>query len=229
MLRKFIDWWNQKPNGDAIGVNQGLYLEEEYKYETTLARDLKLIASLLGKEFPKDMVTDFYTLKSEGKINFYTKGVTEKEIMNKVKLKSLKVERRWESIDTILWRASHEEYRKVYQSKHMRYANVVRELLRLVEKNLDNPEYSYTFCKYEDSIYIVASTLKDEYENNDDVISEEVFQKAKVIIEKCGQAIMKKYRELEHIEELQKEAVNKSLINRLDNEIEFIDKYIEVN
>lgn len=230
MLRKFVNWWNKKTDEDMVEATEGFYTEEEeYKFETTLVRDLKIIADLLGKEFPEKLTSSFRALKMEGTIQFYTEKVDTYKVRETIGLKSLKIVRNWENIETCSWEADYKEYEKVYRSKHLRYANVVRELLDVVQKNFDNADYLYTFCKYEDSIYIVSSTLKDEYENNDRGISAEVFQKAKIIIEKFGQAFMKKYKELEHIEELQKEAVSKSLINRLDSEIEFIDKYIEVN
>lgn len=230
MLRKFIDWWNQKPNGDVLGVTQGLYKEEEdYKFETTLVRDLKIISDLLGKEFPESLTSKFYTSENAGTISFYTEKTDKNKVRKIIGLKSLKIEHEWEYIETTSWIADYKEYKKVYESKHLRYANTIRELLGIVKKNFDNPDYFYTFCKYEDSIYIVASTLKDEYENNDSEISEEVLQKAAKIIEKFGQGFMKRYRELEYIEKLQQEAVSKSLLDRLDNEIEFIDNYIEVN
>lgn len=225
MLRRFIDWWNKKPNEDAI---EDAYVEEVYKYETTLVRDLKIIAELLGRELSKEGMSYFHTSKET--ISFHTRGIRKEEVRRSVKLKSLRItDNRYGSIESYFWEADYEEYKKVYESKYLSYANIVRELKDVVRDNFNNPDYFYIFCKYEDSIYIVASTLKDEHENNNGEISEEVFKKAKEIIEKSGQAIMKRYRELEHIEELQKEAVSKSLIGRLDSEIEFIDKYLEVN
>lgn len=231
MIKNFLEWWRSgKPenhDSNAFEDEQQIYNEEEdYRYETTLVRDLKIISDLLGKEFPHHIADR--NVNRYGEIRFRSDGFSIKEIRKAVGLKSFSVEHDFSNIGTVYWTVDKNEYEKTYETKYTSYANTIRKLTDLIERNFDNPDYFYVFCKYEDSIYIVANTLKDEYENNSDEISDDVFQKSKIIIEKTGQAILKRYRELEYIEELQKEAVSKSLINRLDDEIDFMDKFIEV-
>ncbi|MGG0667774.1 hypothetical protein ABE073_04510 [Lederbergia citrisecunda] len=231
MLKKFMDWWGRQPyveSREAIDLEDNhLQTTNDYRFETTLARDLNTIADLMGREFPKNIARNSWKQDSK-RIEFRSEDYSVKEIKKAINLDSFKIENDYSNIGTVYWSLEISEYEKVYKSKHSYYANVVRKLLKIVKDNIDKPDYFYVFCKYEDSIHIVATTLKDDYNNNNGEINEEVFQKAKTIIEKCGETIVKRYKELEHIEELQKEAVSKSLINRLDNEIDFIDKYIEV-
>ena len=218
MLRKFIDWWN-KSNGNPVKRAEGFVIEEKYRFNTTLARDLKLIADLLGKEFPKHISQNIRGDNGR-RIDFRSEGHSIRNIKNEVNLKSFRVDNDLSNIDIVYWSVDISEYKTVYESKYKQYAKSVREF--------DNPIYYYIFSKYEDSIYIVANTLKDVYEHNGG-LDDEVFQKVYVIIWKFKVALEEKTGELKHIEKLQHQAVSKSLIDRLDNEIEFIDKYLEVN
>lgn len=226
MLQRFIDWWN-KSNGNPVKRAEGLAIEGEYRFNTTLARDLKLIGDLLGKEFPKHISPNIRGGNGR-RIDFRSEGYSIRNIKNEVNLKSFRVDNDLSNIDIVYWSVDISEYKTVYESKYKQYANSVRELLATVEREFDNPTYYYIFSKYEDSIYIVANTLKDVYEHNGG-LDDEVFQKVYVIIWKFKVALEEKTSELKHIEKLQHQAVSKSLIDRLDNEIEFIDKYLEVN
>lgn len=235
MLKKFMDWWKQNPNAELVEVfdydvdykgSHKIVIEEEYRYETTLVRDLDKIANLLGKRFPYDKP---YKISGTNLLRFRTEGESVKEVTNKIELKSLTIHEDMTNIGVIYWEIDVKEYRRVYESNFVEFADAVRELLKFVKKNFDNSDYFYTFCKYEDSVHIVADTLKDELDNGDGEIGDAVFQKAKAILSRCAHAINNKKDEIEYIEELQREAVRKSLENRLEEELDFMNNYIETN
>lgn len=218
MIKKFAEWWKQKANVVEHEVNK----EYGYRYETTLVRDLKAIADLLGKEFPFDKPYGY-----SGKYRFRTQDKSQEDVKNTLRLKTLQVAEEHKFIRVIYWHVDEKEFKSVYESKYSYYKKTIRNLLKIIEANFNNPDYFYTFCKYEDSIHIVANTLKDERENNDGDISKDVFEKSKTIIEKLGFAVVDKYEELKNLEKLQKEAVSKSLVNRLNDELDFMNNYIE--
>lgn len=244
MIRKFIDWWNQKPvheDEDTEQEEKYQQKEEEFHYETTLNLDLKRLINLFKSDFPFHAIEKLVTREKFNKVSFRTKNISKEIVRETVPLYSLKWCRSdrdlridWDSYrsrvydDVDYWEANYEEYKELYKPHHTEYGeNVIKALLEEVEINYKNQYYYYIFTKYEDSIHIVYNTLKDAKEQNGE-ISEELFQKSTIIIEKFAKAMNKKKEEIEHIEKLQQEAVSKSLIDRLDNEIMYMDKFTEV-
>lgn len=231
MFTKFMEWWAKEPTYGKKEFVENIieYEHEEWKFQTTLVKDLEQIANLLSKEFPRKIFHKIDKFKYRNKIHFRSNYGSKKPIQRNMGLKSLVIDREWEAIDEIWWEADLDEYERVYEGRGHSYSILVRKLKNFIKDNYDNTAFQYTYCKYEDSINIVMNALKDDKDNNDGEISDEVFQKSKLIINKLGRAIGEKQQEIEHIEQLQKEVVRKSLIGRLDNELEFIDKYLEVD
>lgn len=250
MLRRFIDWWNKKPysEDEKSKYQKDVYpysQEEEFHYETTLNLDLKRISNLLTLNFPHTLVENFNISKVSSTVRFRTRDLSAEIVKDTIPMESLAISRMERDLksnwrerhissydmydDILYWEASFKEYEELYKPYYQEYIDeTIKPLLSRVEVNYKNKLYFYIFTKYEDSIHIVYNALKDAKEQSGE-ISDELFQKSSVIVEKLKDAMDKKTGEIDYIEKLQQEAVSKSLIDRLDNEIEFIDNYIEVN
>ena len=228
-MRKLVNWWNKKPNSENEDEVVDIYHEEkEFRYETTLKRDLRELVDLLSYEFPHDKVESFREMNYSGKLTFMTESSYSIEhVYRMIPMKTLQVTATYSH--GTYWEADHGEYKEKYLSKQSAYSKtVIKPLLKTVEDNFNDKAFYYIFCKYEDSIYIVLNTLKDILDHNGS-ISREVLKKSSEIIDRFKVAIDKKIEEIEYVEELQKEAVSKSLIGRLDSEIEFMDTFLEVD
>lgn len=231
MLQKIAIWWKSIIRERSEKANSREELEDFNSYTTTLVRDLDVIAELLERsEFPQHIARRVYLDRWSGKIEFKSSGYSVREIRQEVKLKTFHVKSNLSNIGVVYWLADLEEYNRVYETdtqyRDREYAKKVRKMLASVKRNASNLHYRHTFIRYEDSILIVANTLKEDYENNKR-IQEKVFQISAEIIDKCASALAEKHKELERIDILKRKAVSDSLVDRLTDEIKFIEDVIE--
>lgn len=251
MLKKFTDWWKQKPNAEPMEAfdyvieysspkNTSIQPEEDFKYETTLKRDLTKIVNMFNNDQLEGIVNGITVDKENNKVYLRTEGLSIEFVREMIELKTLSIDTEYfrmlnysfldnRSTEKYQWIASYSEYKSVYEKPVKTYAKQeIIPLLELIKQNFNNKAYNYIFCKYEDSIHIVVNAFKDSIEHSGEV-TEEVLEKSKVIINKLKLSLEEKQKEIELIEQMQKEAVAKSIANRLDNEIKFIDEYLEIN
>lgn len=250
MLKKFTEWWKQKPyaepmetfdyNVEYTSTNNVSNNDEDFKYETTLKRDLSKIVNMFSNDSLKDIVSGISIDEEKNIVYLRTEGLSIEFVKEMIDLETLIIDsdhfrRRSYGFfeepyrEKYQWIASYTEYKKVYEKPINNYTKQeIVPLLEVVKQNFNNKVYHYIFCKYEDSIHIVVNAFKDSIEHSGEV-TEEVLEKSKVIIDKLKVSLEEKRKEIELIEQMQKEAVAKSIASRLDNEIKFIDEYIESN
>jgi hypothetical protein len=238
LFQNIINWWRQKPS-DKENDDSGYTLDEYvdvWSYKTTLIKDLQEISKILNPKSLESIIEKLKIYEEDDEVKFETKGLHKDFVKECVNLKTLCEDwqsyvhnyREWLDKDIVRWEASYSEYKRHYETdQHLYNSSVIEPLLNIVRENFNNRAYSYIFCKYEDSIHIVLNAIKDSIEYNGE-LTEEVFIKSKFIIEKLRVVLNEKQKEIEHIEKLQQEAAQKSIVGRLDAELEFIDRYIEV-
>lgn len=202
-------------------------LEKSHKIQTTLVDDLYEIADEIGKDFKDHDVYDINVWEFLQEVQFKTRGYSEKQVRKSIGLYSLEIRRKWPDGE-IWWEADLYEFEEKYSNLKTEYGKYVRGLGDFVKENYNNTAYHYIFSRYEDSVNIVLNTIKEDKQENNGIISDDVLEKSKLIINKLNIAIDKKKVEVKKIQILQDKAAQKSRIGRLDSELEFIDKFIEV-
>lgn len=202
-------------------------LEKSYKIQTTLVEDLYKIADEIGKEFKDHDVYDVNVWDHLQEVQFKTRGYSEKQVRKSIDLYSLEIRRKWSGGD-IWWEADLYEFEEKYGNLKTEYGKHVRKLGDFVKENYNNTAYRYIFSRYEDSINIVLNTIKEDKQENNGIISDDILEKSKLIINKLNIAIDKKKEEVKKIQILQDKAAQISRIGRLESELDFIDKFTEV-
>lgn len=212
---------------DGEEVKGFIAKDKRHKFQSTLAQDLYNIADEMGKPFEECgiKIESINLWRVLEEVCFTTKGYSEAKVRKHIKLDSLKIIR--ESMSNIRWEADYHEFKEKFESPKIEYGNHLRVLADFVKENYHITDYHYVFNKYEDSINIVLNTVREDKQENSGIISDEILEKSQLIINRFEVAFDEKKEEIKLLDTLQSKATQKSLIGRLDSELEFIDKFIE--
>lgn len=123
-----------------------------------------------------------------------------------------------------IWKMPIDEYNKLFRTHYLKFIKEkVEPLILLLEENLSNPYYQFIFIKYELSVSTIATTFEEAIELNGEV-GQELKDKAVNILSKFVFEIEEKKKELKELKKRDKEAINKSLLERLQFEEDFISR-----
>lgn len=216
LLRRFIDWVTDERK-------RVFRMSDNWKYDSGILHELHRIADLSIQKYDPSNMENFSSYTSRNEIYFWSR-MSAIETRKQFPMKTLY--RRDGNSSFSVWGADLSEYKMMYESL---YATFIKDKLipisKFVEENIDNPQYQYFFIKYETTIMTVANTLSDAMELNDS-ISEDIKEEVMSILGSFGQVLADKQREIQQMEEIDKKAVNDSLLERLKREQEYISKYI---
>ena len=187
----------------------------------------KSLNLLYEKIDPKDL-PGFVEYRGINEIGFRSPVI--KNMSRAVPLESLKKASSYSNGD-ILWEASYSEYVSVYSGDDDdEILQAIKEHLNpallLLKEFFNNEYYQFTISKYEISIGMVYETLKESMEFNNEIPNKLKEETLKILlkfsssIEKC-EAERKKHIERDC------SSFNKSLIERIKLEDEYIKKFVE--
>lgn len=252
MFRLVLEWWNNGKQKEEGFVKPKA--KEEWVYKTSILDDLYSISDMLDKtELIQNIMTNIKINEQTNKIWFFTKGYPTYFVIDALQLESLtldedyaskyrvtKYNRDWEMSsqldrffdekrkDDYNWTAKYDEYKEKYFSENYIFSKEkVQPLIEIMKKCFSNNQYSYIFCKYEDSITTVKNAI-EEVLLIDSNIPEYIFEKCEIIFSELTSSIETKNKEISDMENIQDEAVRRSVKERLEMEIEYINKFVKM-
>lgn len=218
LLERFINWLVEE-------CERVLKTSDSMRHRSSIVDDMQRIIDLsIAKCDPAEM-EEFRILGYESKIRFWSRESSD-ETRKRFPMLALCMISEYESAGISVWESDAVEYKKVYRSPYSKYIKEkVVKLLEFVKENADNPQYQHLFIKYETTTMTVANTLADALELNGS-ISDKIKEEVMKILESFGNTLADKQCEIRKLEEIDKKAINNSLIERLKREQEFISKYV---
>lgn len=195
------------------------YFTLVFEKDSQLSTLDRLIVKGKLKNNPKNYLF-FSDMSYDNKIKFESKSRIK---AGEVKLKSLEF-REKDHHGYYIYHASREEYLSVYESKLFSYIDHVFKLAAEKVKSDERGHYSLLLSKYELSFVSVINTI-DECIEIAGFVDEEIQDKCISILSEFVKHIDKHEEEIKKrwLEEL--DVVKKSLTERLDTELEYINTY----
>lgn len=118
----------------------------------------------------------------------------------------------------------YKEYAMLYRNPYYNYIEEeVKPVLERVVQKKEDQMIRYMLISYEITFTNIANTIKDCHEINGHM-TKEVADRIKVLMDKFIADVVKHEEELKQIALEQKKRLNKSLIERLDEEIEVMNR-----
>ena len=190
-----------------------------------IVKDLSLIIKLITPEDPSKW-SGFAVHSYLEKASFYDENFYTYNDMRMIfPLKSLKRTSRYSSF--FVWEIDLKEYNKVYNSKEMRFIkNELRECLSLLKENKDDPSFSYLISKYELTLHTILNTLHESREISG-YIDDRVKSKSIELLIDFSARVFECNVEKEEKKKRDLKATNDSLLKRLDDEEEYVNKFIK--
>lgn len=205
------------------------YKQNETELEDNILKDLEKIIGLFVPELDPSELDDFNVYKYLGKITFRTDtDYTSNKMKKLTKLESLRIEHIFKFSNEIRWEADYNEYKRVHLDKSPNSKFIernVKNALNLLSQNFKNSFYSYVILQYSTSIHIVLSTLKDSKELNG-FIDAEVERASFKILKNFSEGVINCEKEYRDYLTRDKEAANKSHLERLAIEDEYVNNFI---
>jgi len=141
-------------------------------------------------------------------------------------LKSLKVDESFVSSSKTRYELNYEEYKKYYLDGEYLYLNhLLTKTINLLNMSEMKSAYEHLVVKFSLSAYAINNAIKESYKLNGGV-TEEIFIRAGELLRMFIDEVFK--IEEKHLIEQQEEvdAVNKGILERLDDEITYMKEYV---
>ena len=117
---------------------------------------------------------------------------------------------------------------KVYKNSFNNFIEEeIKPLIKMLKENSKDTFYVYAMKKYEQTLLIVVNTIRESIENNGYVV-EGIGKKAILLLRSFIDEINNRDNYLKEIKNLEIDAINKSLEERLNLELEFRDKFLKI-
>jgi hypothetical protein len=204
-----------------------IFSNKKDHFKTSIVIDLEKIITLLTPSVDPSNYPSFYSFRSNNTINFREQPYGMPDVQSNIPLNSLRKLRSYSSF--IVWEADLDEYISVYKTKLLLFLeDNIPPIVKLIKENSSNIYYKSTLINYEITMTTIITTIEDSYKVNgtlDDEITKKILKLLKSFEEDINYCRYEHYYSLER----DNQAINKSLLERLEREEEYIDKFVKYN
>jgi hypothetical protein len=149
----------------------------------------------------------------------------EKSLIKFVPLKTIKLEEK-DNFGYYVWYASYDEYKQVYFNDFEIFLkNDLTNIYNILIENKNNQDYKYVLVKYEMTFLTILNTLNDSIQING-IITKDISTPILELLKQFHKALKEQVNNKIELNNLEKEAMNENLKNRLSFEIEYQKRYL---
>jgi hypothetical protein len=149
----------------------------------------------------------------------------DKSLIKFVPLKTIKLEEK-DNFGYYVWYASYDEYKQVYFNDFEIFLkNDLTNIYNILIENKNNQDYKYVLVKYEMTFLTILNTLNDSIQING-IITKDISTPILELLKQFHKALKEQVNNKIELNNLEKEAMNENLKNRLSFEIEYQKKYL---
>ena len=206
-----------------------LYLSKSKNNPSVIEYDkvVQELREIRSNLYPSNDITKeeyFNAYKALNLVSFWSEN--SKLVKELPFLKTLKVDTTFFSLTKTRYELSYDEYKKYYLDGDYLYLNhLLLKTINLLNVSEMRPAYEYLVIKFSLSAYAINNAIKESYKLNGGV-TEEIFRRTGELLKMFTDEVFK--IEERHLMEQQEEdeAVNKGIIERLDDEITYMKEYV---